>query len=109
MDIQGAEALALRGMSRVLANNPDLVIFTEFWPWGMAQTDSSAIDFLDQLRDAGFSFQAIDEEKRTLTNVDTVDELVDGHRDLQYTGTDLRRSHANLICSRHAQQATNSS
>jgi FkbM family methyltransferase len=100
MDIQGAEALALRGMSQVLANNPELVIFTEFWPWGMEQAGSSAIGFLQQLRDVGFSFHAIDEENRTLTSVDTMDELVAMHRDLQYTGADLRRSHANLICSR---------
>jgi FkbM family methyltransferase len=106
MDIQGAEALALRGMRRILAGNPEMVIFAEFWPWGIEQTGLKAAGFLEQLRDAGFSFQAIDEEGRKLTAVETVDELVAGHRDLQYTGTDLRRSHANLLCVRHAVPAS---
>jgi FkbM family methyltransferase len=104
MDIQGAEALALRGMSQVLANNPNIVIFTEFWPWGMEQAQSSAAAFLQQLRNAGFEFHSIDEEGRTLTRVEAVDEFIAKYRGLQYTSADLRRSHANLVCVRREER-----
>jgi hypothetical protein len=98
MDIQGAEGLALRGMTATLANNPALVIFAEFWPWGLAQTGVTPADFLRELLRAGFRFQAIDEDKRRLIDVTDVDEFLSRHANLEYTGTDMRRSHANLIC-----------
>jgi FkbM family methyltransferase len=100
MDIQGAEALALRGMSRTLANNPKIVILTEFWPWGIEQTGLSPLGFLMDLQQAGFKFKVIDEDERRVQDVKDINELVAGHDKLQYTGVDLRRSHANLICSR---------
>jgi FkbM family methyltransferase len=100
MDIQGAEALALKGMNRTLAENPDLVIFAEFWPWGIEQTGSSASGFLRDLRKGGFVFKAIEEDRRRVIDVEDVDELIARHENLQYTGATLRRSHANLICVR---------
>lgn len=35
MDIQGAEYLALQGMQNIILDNPDLLIFCEYWPKGM--------------------------------------------------------------------------
>ncbi len=100
MDIQGAEALALKGMSRTLAENPGLVIFAEFWPWGIQQTGLSAAEFLRDLRKAGFSFQAIEEDRRRIVDIDDIEQLIARHDNLQYTGANFRRSHANLICTR---------
>ena len=98
MDIQGAEGLALRGMSRTLADNPQIVILTEFWPWGIEQTGQSPLGFLKDLQEAGFKFKAIDEDEHRVREVEDVEQLVEGHDKLQYTGVYLRRSHANLIC-----------
>lgn len=100
MDIQGAEALALAGMRRTLDQNPGVVIFAEFWPWGIEQTGQSPLALLDELEQAGFSFRKIDEDNRCVIDIDDPKELVRGHDQLQYTGVDLRRSHANLICFR---------
>jgi len=100
MDIQGAEALALKGMSQTLADNPGLVIFAEFWPWGIQQTGLSPTDFLQDLRRAGFTFQTIEEDKRRIVAVDDLEQLIAQHDNLQYGGVDFRRSHANLICMR---------
>src|SRR5579885_487779 len=97
---QGAEALALKGMSRTLAENPGLVIFAEFWPWGIQQTGLSAAEFLRDLRKAGFSFQAIEEDRRRIVDIDDIEQLIARHDNLQYTGANFRRSHANLICTR---------
>ena len=98
MDIQGAEGLALRGMLGTLAKSPEIVIFTEFWPWGIEETGESAAGFLRELMRAGFRFKAIDENKRQLTDVPDIEQLIARHDKLQYAGTDFRRSHANLIC-----------
>lgn len=98
MDIQGAEALALHGMRRTLANNPNIVIFTEFWPWGIEQTGQSPLSFLRNLQEFGFRFRTIDEDKHQIRDVGEINQLIADHEKLQYTSVDLRRSHANLIC-----------
>ncbi len=50
MDIQGYELHALRGASRVLADNPDLKLLVEFWPCGLKQAGSKWVEFLDTLQ-----------------------------------------------------------
>jgi FkbM family methyltransferase len=100
MDIQGAEALAVRGMKKTIARNPDLTIFTEFWPWGIQEAGGSPIEFLYGLQEAGFNLHAIDEDKEQLLKIADIKELVAQHDHRQYPGIDLRRSHANLICKR---------
>jgi FkbM family methyltransferase len=50
MDIQGYELHALRGASRVLADNPDLKLLVEFWPYGLKQAGASWVELLDTLR-----------------------------------------------------------
>ncbi len=37
MDIQGAEGAALRGMTRLLARQARLSLFTEYWPFGLRE------------------------------------------------------------------------
>jgi FkbM family methyltransferase len=98
MDVQGAEALVLSGMRRTLANSANVVMFTEFWPWGIEQAGQSPLDFLRDLQKLGFRFKTIDESDRRITDVAEISDLVADHDKLQYTGADLRRSHANLIC-----------
>jgi FkbM family methyltransferase len=98
MDIQGAESLALQGLLRTLAASQQVVIFTEFWPWGIEQTGASAADFLRQLAADGFRFRAIDESRRRLEHINDIEELIARHAQLQYPGANFRRSHANLIC-----------
>ncbi len=69
MDVQGAEALALRGMTRCLAQNPHLQIMVEFWPWGLEQAGCDAVSFLSDLRRHNFQIQEIDGDHRMLTPV----------------------------------------
>jgi FkbM family methyltransferase len=42
MDIQGYELHALRGMERTIVANPGMVIFSEFWPYGLQKCGTSA-------------------------------------------------------------------
>jgi FkbM family methyltransferase len=68
MDIQGAEVAALAGMRRTLAS-PDLVLFCEFWPYGLRRFGAEPRRFLDSLTEAGLTLYEIDEESRCILPV----------------------------------------
>lgn len=56
IDVEGSEPLAFRGMTRTLADNPQLVIMME---WSPGQIKSAGFDvsvFLDELTGMGFDF-----------------------------------------------------
>ena len=50
MDIQGYELHALRVASRVLADNSDLKLLVEFWPYGLKQAGVNWVELLDTLQ-----------------------------------------------------------
>jgi FkbM family methyltransferase len=49
MDIQGYELHALRGASRILADNSDLKLLVEFWPYGLKQAGVNWVELLETL------------------------------------------------------------
>jgi len=69
MDIQGAEGLALSGMKNLLARNPNLSIFMEFWPAGIRQTGYSPLSLLTELADRGYRVFEIKENEKRLSPV----------------------------------------
>src|SRR5262249_57592629 len=50
MDIQGYELQALRGASRVLADNPAAKLLLEFWPSAFNQADVNWLELIDALK-----------------------------------------------------------
>jgi FkbM family methyltransferase len=50
MDIQGYELHALHGMETTIVANPDIVIFSEFWPYGFKKCGTSASFVYDYIR-----------------------------------------------------------
>jgi len=70
MDIEGSEMAALRGMTRVLKQNDDLKIITEFWPMGLRRFGYSPEEFLDKLTKLGFELYHINEERFLLEPID---------------------------------------
>jgi FkbM family methyltransferase len=50
MDIQGYELHALRGASRVLAENPDVKLLIELWPYGLRQAGVRWTDLIAALQ-----------------------------------------------------------
>jgi len=51
MDIQGYELHALRGASRVLADNPGIKLLVEFWPYGLKQAGANWVELIDVLKE----------------------------------------------------------
>lgn len=59
MDIQGYELHALRGTSRVLADNCSAKLLLEFWPYGLEQAGASWLELIDTLRTRNMSISQI--------------------------------------------------
>ena len=49
MDLQGYELHALRGASRVLADNPAAKLLLELWPYGLKQAGTNWVELIDAL------------------------------------------------------------
>ena len=69
LDIQGAEAVALSGMKRVLFKRP-LSLLMEFWPYGLVQCGSDPAQLLQNLLDAGFRISELDGREKAVLPFD---------------------------------------
>src|SRR6266540_2141067 len=65
MDIQGYELQALRGANRVLADNPDIKLLFEFWPYGLKQAGGSSAELIAVLKQKGKLIQQVSSEGLT--------------------------------------------
>ena len=65
MDIQGYELEALRGANRVLADNPDIKLLFEFWPYGLKQAGGSSVELIAVLKQNGKLIQQVSSEGLT--------------------------------------------
>jgi hypothetical protein len=62
MDIQGSEYDAFCGMQRILRENPNITILTEFWPKGLEQAGASPEAFLSQVRACGMQAYRLEKD-----------------------------------------------
>jgi len=81
MDVEGAEALALSGMDRILRENENLKMFVEFFPLLIKEMGSSPKEFVNKLlKDYRFSISIIpddyDASKGEFIRVNSIDELM---------------------------------
>jgi FkbM family methyltransferase len=53
IDVQGFEGHVLRGMRQTIQRSEDLILLTEFWPFGLRSAGTSPEDLLVELEDAG--------------------------------------------------------
>ena len=86
MDVEGAEALALSGMDRILKENKDIKMFVEFFPLFIKKMGSSPEEFISKLlEDYGFSIfiigQDYDAYNKELLRINSADELMNFCRD----------------------------
>jgi FkbM family methyltransferase len=66
IDVEGAELAVLRGMRRVLAENPQVVVIVEFGPSSIKRTGTAIDAWMRELQTLGFDIWEIDDEKRCL-------------------------------------------
>jgi len=59
IDVEGAEPLVLRGMSRLLERSERLTLIVEFAPACIRDGDASPMAFLDDLRKWGFRIRVL--------------------------------------------------
>ena len=69
MDIQGAECLALRGMTSILDKSKNLKMAMEFWPQKLLRAGTSAGEVIDILERNKFTYSIIDESQKKLIPV----------------------------------------
>jgi FkbM family methyltransferase len=97
MDIQGAEGLAVAGLRETLKKAKSLIVFSEFWPWGLLQTGVDPFDFLTTFQELGFSIFRIQEESCKVSEVNNLFAFASSFRVTEYTTPQMQLSHLNLI------------
>ncbi|MDI1353456.1 MAG: FkbM family methyltransferase [bacterium] len=75
IDIQGFEMQAIKGMERTLAENKDLKIISEFWPYGLKKAGSSVSQYYDFLNSKGFICYLLEKETLSKLNSESVRQL----------------------------------
>lgn len=91
MDIEGAEATAQKGMKRILSENPDIKIMSEFCPYGLLKSGSDPREFLKSWIDLGFGIYLIDESRKKLEKT-SVEKLIRQFTGAQYGNIFLSRN-----------------
>jgi FkbM family methyltransferase len=74
MDIEGAESIAMIGMSKTLKKTK--MLFLEFTPSAIKKAGHDPLEVLANLREKGFTLHSIDERQKTLTIVENDAKLV---------------------------------
>jgi FkbM family methyltransferase len=70
IDVEGAELAVLEGMTRIIADNPDLAIIAEFGPSHLTATNTPPEKWLSAFRDRGFEPWVIDESSSECRSAD---------------------------------------
>lgn len=94
MDIQGAEGLALQGMTDILKRNDELKIISEFWPIGLKRAGTTPFSFLKLLLDHGFKLNELNEKNKMIIQI-TRQELLEKYKVSE-------ESYTNLLCTRES-------
>lgn len=89
MDIQGAEALAIKGMFQLLQKDKPTVIM-EFWPHRIKRLGIEPKEMLQDLQNIGYGFQDIEEHHKKIVSI-TAEELLNKYPDETELAT-------NIIC-----------
>lgn len=69
MDIQGSEVRAFKGALKLIKQNQNIKILTEFWPYGLKLSGSSAKEYVRLLIRNNFRLFDLDEIKKMKTEI----------------------------------------
>jgi FkbM family methyltransferase len=69
IDVQGFEMSVLKGAARVLAENADIGVLMEFWPYGLRKAGSDPRDVIAFIRNLGFHVLTVSDDGRPVEDV----------------------------------------
>lgn len=84
MDVQGFEGHVVRGMKETIQRSKDLIMLTEFWPFGLESAGTDPKNFLLSLEDAGLTLYQVSGKGR-LMRVTDKDLLISRYPGRKYT------------------------
>ena len=82
MDIQGYELHALHGANRVLADNPNVKLLLELWPYGLRQAGATYVELVEFLQVKGMLIREVANHGVVPFRYDTVSESPDWYINL---------------------------
>jgi FkbM family methyltransferase len=95
MDIQGAEYFALKGMLSIIHRSNNLILCTEFWPYGLKMAGINPALFIELLFEEGFTlYEQIGAKKIKINSVSSLNDKYKSEDAFSYT---------NLICKKGIQ------
>lgn len=97
IDAEGAEVAILQGMLATLARNPDLVLFTEFFPRAIQAFGYQPEEYVRHLASFGFRIYPIDHGEKNVVPIDLA-QLAEFVR--PFVQDRRRRDALNLLCLR---------
>ncbi len=66
VDVQGFEMQVYKGLEKILAANPEMKIFSEFWPYGLQKAGSSKEEYFKFFTEKGFTIYLLKDNKETI-------------------------------------------
>jgi FkbM family methyltransferase len=92
MDIQGAEGLALKGMTETIQRSKSIVLNIEFWPFGLERSGFGTMNFLNDLVTTKLRFYDLNNKELSEVNRERFPEV---YKSETKAFTNLICSHAN--------------
>lgn len=94
IDVEGAELNVLKGMSATIKSNPQLIIFMEYWPYGMAKANFNRMEMLSFIKSFDLNIYLIQHNSITegsfMFNTDKYDNSRDKYFNLLLTRKNLQ-------------------
>jgi UDP-perosamine 4-acetyltransferase len=73
IDVEGAELDVLCGMSRIITENPGILIIAEYGPSHLARTGIAPADWLSAFRSQGFEAYVVEEPSGNCVSIEQID------------------------------------
>ncbi|MBS1653080.1 MAG: FkbM family methyltransferase [Bacteroidetes bacterium] len=77
IDIQGFEMQALKGMEQTLLKNKDVIVISEFWPYGLKTAGSSVNTYFETLTALGFNIHLLKKNELSPLTIEMVNQMKD--------------------------------
>jgi len=70
IDVQGYDFFAVQGMQKTIRFSENIMLITEFWPYGLKKAGIKSNDFLNLIKDCGLKYYLLDNDVLQPENFD---------------------------------------